>query len=172
MLYSRSRLVPAAFVMTVAGGLGLWALDTADPQLISVAVGLGIAVAASGLGGPDVQLDRTGAIPWLSWRSVHLLGIVAVVTGLALATDPGTFGLILRDSCGLAGLAAAGAAVAGAQLAWVAPVLWTIIAAVFPADDEILMWMIQPSDSRTAAIVAAILATVGAVVYITRGPRG
>jgi hypothetical protein len=138
-----------------------------------VLVGFGVAAAAVGLGGADVQLERTGAIPWPSWRFVHLVVAVVVITGSVVAADLGPFGIILRDTCGLLGLAALGAAVLGSQLAWVAPFVWTVIAAVFPLkDEEVLMWMIQPADSRTAAVTATALGIVGTAAYVARGPRG
>jgi hypothetical protein len=171
-LYSRSRFVPAAVGMTVAGGLGLWALDTSHPRLVLLPIGLGVAVAAVGLGGADVQLDRTGAIPWPAWRLAHLVGIVVIVTGLVLVAGTDMFALIVRDTGGLTGLAALGATVLGSQLAWVPPVTWTVIAVVFPTDDEVLMWMVQAADSQTAGVVAGILGLAGAAAYMARGPRG
>jgi hypothetical protein len=172
-LYSRSRFVPATLAAIAAATLGTLALGVSDARLLSMIVGSGVAAAAVGLGGADVQLERTGAIPWPSWRFVHLATAVVVVAGSVFAADLGPFGVILRDTCGLLGLAALGAAVLGSQLAWVAPFVWTVIAAVFPLDDEaVLMWMIQPADSGTAAITATALGVVGAAAYVARGPRG
>jgi hypothetical protein len=172
-LYARSRFVPATLATIVAGTAGGVALGHGDARLISMVVGLGAAAASAGLGGADVQLERTGAIPWLSWRFVHLVTAVLVVTGLAFAADLGPLGIILRDTCGLMGLAALGAAVLGSQLAWVAPFVWTVIAVVFPVDDEqVLMWMIQPADSVAAAAVAGILGIGGVTTYSIAGPRG
>jgi hypothetical protein len=172
-LYARSRFVPATLATIAAGTLCTLALEDSNARLIAVIVGLGVAAAAVGLGGADVQLERTGAIPWLSWRFAHLVVTVVVITGSAFGADLGPFGIILRDTCGLMGLAALGAAVLGSQLAWVAPFVWAVIAAVFPlADEEVLMWMIQPTDSGTAAITAAALGIVGATTYLAAGPRG
>ncbi|MET0236985.1 MAG: hypothetical protein ABW224_20215 [Kibdelosporangium sp.] len=99
------------------------------------------------------------------------MAIVLVITGLLLATDLGTAGLILRDTAGLTGLAALGAAVAGSQLAWVAPMTWTAVTAVFPVDNEILMWMLQPPGSQAALLTAAGLGVLGSGCYVVLGPR-
>ncbi|MBP2324653.1 hypothetical protein JOF56_005038 [Kibdelosporangium banguiense] len=172
-LYTRSRFVPAALAATVAGTLGAAALDTADLRLLSILIGLGVSAGVVGLGGADVQLERTGAISWQTWRLCHLVIVIAVVTGLTVAAGLGTFGIILRDTAGLTGLGALSATVLGSQLAWVAPFVWCAIAAVFPiADEEALMWMIQPTQSGTATAVASVLGVVGAGVYLSRGPRG
>jgi hypothetical protein len=172
-LYSRSRFVPATLAVIAAATLSTLALDVSDARLISVLVGFGVAAASVGLGGADVQLERTGAIPWPSWRFVHLVIAVVVIAGSVAAADLGPFGIVFRDTCGLLGLAALGAAVLGSQLAWVPPFVWTVIAAVFPlADEEVLMWMIQPADSSTAAITATAVGIVGTAAYVARGPRG
>lgn len=171
-LYTRSRFVPAALAATVAGILGAVALGTTDIRLLSVLIGLGVSAAAVGLGGADVQLERTGAISWPSWRFFHLVAIIAVVTGLPFAVDLGTFGVILRNTAGLTGLCALSATALGSQLAWVPPFVWCVIAAVFPVDDDVLMWMIQSAQSGTATVVAAVLGIMGAGAYISRGPRG
>jgi hypothetical protein len=172
-LYSRSRFVPATLAAIVAGTLSAMALDSGNARFISLIVGLGAAAASAGLGGADVQLERTGAIPWPAWRFAHLVAAVLVITGAVFFADLGSFGIILRDACGLMGLAALGAAVLGSQLAWVVPFVWTVIAVVFPINDEqVLMWMIQPADSVTALVVAALLGIGGATAYIVTGPRG
>lgn len=169
-LYARSRLVPAAFAMMLLGALSLWTFDVRDPRLVVVAISLGAGVAAVGLGGADVQLERTGAIPWMVWRFGHLAGIVLVLTGVLFHPEVAWF--VLRDVGGLTGLASAAATVIGSQLAWIVPVAWTTVGAVFPLDDDILLWMMQEPDSRTAAVVAGILSLGGALVYVVRGPRG
>lgn len=172
-LYSRSRFVPAAMAAIVAGTIGVLALDIANPRVVAVVIGLGAGAAAVGLGGADVQLERTGAISWPVWRLVHLVAIVLVITGLLVAVDLGDPGVALRDTGGLLGLAALGAASFGSQLAWVAPFVWASIAAVFPvADEEVLMWMIQPVDSVAALVVAAALGITGGTAYVIAGPRG
>lgn len=172
VLYLRSRNAPAAFTALLAATIGAWALDSPEPKISLVALGMGIAVAAVGLGGADVQLDRTGAIAWPVWRAAHLLSVGLVVFGLTAAVDLWDVSVVLRNALGLAGLAGLAAAVLGNQLAWTLPALWAAVCVFGPRDSEILTWLSQRSDSTTAVVTASVIGTVGLAAYAFAGPRG
>ena len=165
VLYLRSRSVPAALATVIVGALGMWLIDRPDLRLVALAIALGVSVAAGGLGGADVDLDRTAGFPWPPRRAVHLLAIVAVVSGLVISADHDVVELIVRDSAGLTGLAALGATVLGRQLAWAPPVVWTTVSVNLPVPDEVITWMLEPPGTTAATVTAAALALGGAVVY-------
>ncbi|MFJ9659396.1 hypothetical protein ACIRPR_15720 [Streptomyces griseoflavus] len=185
-LYARSRRVPAAFGAAVAGMAIAWLLAAAfsDADEVSSAVRnltvlLLVAVVTATLGSPDDGLDRTAARPWTWLRMSHLVTAVGFVlllllTTLLTGTRFGPFGSVVRDTVGLLGLTALGAATVGATRSWFVPLGWTLCAAVFSGTGtagEALTWQAQASGSRPAAVVSTVLAVTGAIVYVSRGPR-
>jgi hypothetical protein len=185
-LYARSRRVPAALGVAVAGTALAWLLatiighaDNVSGTALVLTVLLLVAVATATLGGPDDALDRTAARPWRWLRMSHLAMALGCVLVLLLATLlTGTrfapFGSVVRDTAGLLGLTALGAVTTGTARAWFVPLGWTLGAAAFPAvgiAGEALTWQTQSPDSRPAAVVAALLAVAGLAAYASRGPR-
>ena len=79
-------------------------------------------------------------------------------------------------SRGLTGLAGLGAALLGTRLAWQLPISWTAVQAILGGADEstwhqVLFWLVQPADSRAAAITAGLLFVSGVIAYALRaGP--
>ncbi|MFE7426843.1 MULTISPECIES: hypothetical protein [unclassified Streptomyces] len=185
-LYARSRRVPAALAAAVAGMAIAWLLAAAfgdkgevSSTVLVLTVLLLVAVVTATLGGPDDTLDRTAARPWAWLRMSHLATALGCVLLLLLATlltgtRFGPFGSVIRDTAGLLGLTALGAATVGADRSWFVPLGWTLGAAVFSGTGtagEALTWQAQAPGSRPAAVVAAVLAVAGAAVYVSRGPR-
>lgn len=186
-LYLRSRHVPPAVLTAVAavGGLSVLArladrLDTG--VLAGLGVVAGVAVAAPGLAGPDVALDRTAALAWFPRRAGHVVLIGAGIGGAAATAFAGlgVAAVILRDAAGMAGLAGVGAVSVGAGLAWLVPlgwslVTWVVVAAPDPPMPaslyEALTWTAQPTTSAPAAATAWALAVIGVGVYAAAGPR-
>jgi hypothetical protein len=171
-LYLRARGVPAAFGVMLVATLGFWAIGHHDPRLPALTIGLGVSVAAGGLGGQDTDLDRTAAIAWAPRRALHLAGIVAVMSGLVFATDLSVGEVIVRDCVGLTGLAALGAALLGRQLAWCPPVTWTLCSITSLVPDEIVAWLVQPPGTTAATLTAAVLGIAGTACYTVSGPHG
>ncbi|CAM3400323.1 hypothetical protein KIPE111705_06610 [Kibdelosporangium persicum] len=171
LLYLRCRSVPAALTTMVAATAGVWALDVPDVRILLLALGLGVAVAALGLGGADVHLDRTGALPWPLWRSAHLVLVALAVFGLTAAVNLWDIEVVLRNTAGLTGLAGLGAVTLGSQLAWSPPALWAAVGAVWPPDNEILLWLTQGPDSGPALATAVVLGVAGLVAYAAFGPK-
>jgi hypothetical protein len=189
VLHLRSRRVPAAMLAAVASTAALWALwvTFSDAPLISAelaapAILLAVTALSTTLGASDEELERTGAARWWLRRSVHLATALAVVTALLLVTGVtdarfGPAALVLRDAAGLLGLCALGATLFGVQRAWIAPLTWTLATVVLSmsgAGDRlrVLTWMVQPTGSRVAAVVAVVLAVGGGAAYALRGCPG
>jgi hypothetical protein len=185
-LYLRSRRVPAAALAAVASTVALWAAwarftdaPLISPLLLAPAVLLAVTAAGATLGAFDEELERTAAVRWWLRRGVHLAAALAVVIGLLLLTGVtdarfGPPGLVLRDAAGLLGLCALGAALIGAQKAWIAPLTWTLVTVVLKASGDsdrvqALTWLIQPTSSRAAAAVAVALALGGGAAYSVLG---
>jgi len=126
----------------------------------------------------DEDLERTAALRWPQRRALHLLGALAVVLVVLLATllTGARFGpaaLVVRDAAGLVGLTALCATVLGAARSWFLPLGWTVVAALFPQASPawavLATWQGQPHTSRPAAMVAAVLAVTGLLTYAFRG---
>ncbi|MFI5494917.1 hypothetical protein [Actinoplanes sp. NPDC051859] len=188
-LYLRSRSVPA-----VAGaGFGLiatfWVLwsvfskerDVLFPYVVLIVVVLVSAVGGT-LAGNDDALDRTAAKRWVPRRFAHLLVAWAAMTGVLLATlvTSARFGPaaeVARDTGGLLGLTALGAALLGAHRCWFLPLLWTLPAIVVVAagsekltvPEQAFTWMMQPIGNKPAALTAAVLIVAGTAAYALRG---
>jgi hypothetical protein len=180
-LYLRSRQVAVGVAVAVAAavGIGLLGDDNDQPgvMLTVFAITVVCAVTASGLAGPDPALERTAAWRWWGRRVAHVvaIGALAVVLGVT-AGPPVATGMVVRDAIGLTGLAALGAAVLGSGLAWVVPLVWSVVAVsafmgneVAPA--PVVTWPVQPAGTTAATIAAAVLGLAGLLVYAVRGPR-
>ncbi|MEU7043424.1 hypothetical protein AB0A77_20480 [Streptomyces varsoviensis] len=195
-LYARSRQVSASFAATVIAAVGIWALGRGgggsgaasasgsgpgDAPFAALALSAGVAAASVGLGGQDLALDRTAAIRWAPRRAAHVLLAAAVVAAVALAVR--TLGdelagteFIVRDSAGLMGLAALGAAACGGAYAWTLPVLWTAVGLFVPpptnTPTRVAAWLLLPAGTPTATWTALTLTATGTAAYALAGPRG
>lgn len=189
-LYLRSRRAfPALTIATAAIAL-MWALwlvysesTTIDPRMLSLTVMLAVAALLPTLSGADDALDHTASVNWPVRRAGHLLLATAVITALLLLTTVtgarfGPFPLVLRNTAGLVGLAALGAALLGAGRAWLAPLTWTLVT-VMPFLEpspklamQVAGWPIQPAGTTAATVCAGILAAAGLLAYTLHGcPR-
>ena len=183
-LYARSRHLPLAVAGLLVAVCGTRALawNSWSLRMAALAISAAVAVAASGLSGQDVDLDRTAALPWPVRRLAHLV-LIGAITGVTvlivqLSGDaPVDTWLVVRDSAGMAGLAGLAATVAGGQFGWTLPLLWFAVAMVVPesppvpTSTEIAAWMFQPGDSVAANTTAAVAAVVGLGAYMGRGGR-
>ncbi|MFD9692752.1 hypothetical protein ACFWXO_44145 [Kitasatospora sp. NPDC059088] len=184
-LYARSRQVPASAAVALLVLLAAWAFCHDGPgpmDLATVVLALTVSVAAAsvGLGGQDAALDRTAAIRWVPRRAAHVLltGAVAAAALLALrlvGADPAPTGYVVRDAAGLAGLAALGAALWGAHLAWILPTGWLAVTVLGPATagtaGEVVHWMTFSPATTVSTWTAWALGAVGTAVYAVMGPR-
>lgn len=182
-LYVRSRQVPASLAAAVVSAAAVWALSgggSADPRLPALVLVAGTAAGSIGLGGQDLALDRTAAIRWAPRRAAHTLLIGAVAAAVLLAVqatgeEAATAAFVVRDSAGLAGLAAAGAVLFGAQHAWTLPVAWPAFALFTPpgtgVPTQVATWMMQPPGTAAATWTAVVLAGGGTAAYALAGPR-
>lgn len=190
VLYARSRGVPAAAAVAVGAVAAAWGgwsyfsdARTANARAITLTVMLGVAAFARTLSGPDDSLEHTAAVRWPVRRFLHVVAVGAVVVGLLMPTlltgarfEP--VSLVVRNTAGLLGLTALGAALFGVGVCWIAPLTWTLIA-VLPLFDassrvwpQVAAWLIQPPDTRIATACAVLLAVAGVAAYAWRGgPR-
>lgn len=183
VLYARSRSVPSAFGGLLVATVGLWAAAGTSwtPLLASLAAVSGVAIAAIGLSGQDVGLDRTAAIPWPVRRAAHLLLVGAVTAGaLLVVQELGKSAVdqwfVVRAVVGMLGLAGLAATVAGGQFGWTLPLLCWMVGFVVPvADDSVLArvlgWPLRAPDDRVATWTAVVLGVVGVLGYAVRGAR-
>jgi hypothetical protein len=182
-LYARSRQVPASAAAVLLVALAVWALNGPGPLDLGMAVLVltaNVAAASVGLGGPDVVLERTAAIRWLPRRAAHVL-LIGAFAGAALLTVQGAGArlapteVVVRDSAGLVGLAALGAALYGAQFAWTLPTGWLAVALLVPTPrgtaGQVVNWMIFPPGTAASTGTAWALLVTGTVVYAVAGPR-
>src|SRR5690349_22742855 len=93
MLYARSRQVPASLAAMVISAVSVWALapggsgEPRDPRLPALLLAAGVMAASTGLGGQDLELDRTAAIRWVPRRAVHVLLAGAAVAAVLPAVQ-------------------------------------------------------------------------------------
>ncbi|MER8232531.1 hypothetical protein [Streptomyces sp. NPDC094049] len=185
-LYARSRQAPASLAAVLIGAvavaalarLGGGALD--DPRLATLVLVMGMTAVSVGLGGQDLALDRTAAIGWMPRRAAHLLLCGAFVGGVLLAAQslsgqPVSFSFVARNSAGLLGLVAVGAAWGGVAYAWLPPFAWLSVSLVAPSStdtaSQVLGWMLREPGAQAATWTAVVLAVVGTTVYVVGGPR-
>ncbi|MEU8686768.1 hypothetical protein [Streptomyces sp. NPDC048611] len=183
ILYARSRQVPASAAAVALVALAVSALHGPGPvdQAMAVLVlTANVAAASVGLGGWDVVLERTAAIRWMPRRAAHVLlagacAGAALLTVQAVGVQLAPAEVVVRDSAGLVGLAALGAALCGAQFAWTLPTCWLAFTLFGPAPGgtagDVVMWMIcSPATTASTGTAWALFAS-GTVVYAIAGPR-
>ncbi|MFI5608732.1 hypothetical protein [Amycolatopsis sp. NPDC051903] len=179
-LYTRSRalgpslaaLVLCTALVRVAAG-GDWSVLFASLSLAAA-----VSVAAVGLSGQDVDLDRTAAFGWLPRRLAHVL-LVGVLAALVLLAVQGSLAVptsvVVRDALGLTGLAGLAATLFGGQFGWTLPLLWTVVALFTPPDPpalrRVVAWPLQPADTAVTWWVAGVVFVVGVGAYSARGAR-
>ncbi|MFJ4834472.1 hypothetical protein ACIP79_31865 [Streptomyces sp. NPDC088747] len=183
-LYARSRQVPVSLAAVLVSAVAVWALvrgeGPGDPRLPVLVLAMGAMAASVGLGGQDLALDRTAAIRWAPRRAAHVLLAGAVVGGVLLAVqntgeDMATTEFVVRDSAGLMGLAALGAAISGAQYAWTVPFAWLSYTFFAPPPTsmptQVATWMLLPPGTAAGTWTALALTVTGIAVYAVAGPR-
>jgi len=185
-LYARSRQVPASLASVVIGAVAVWALTRdvgagpGDPRLPVLVLASGAMAASIGFSGQDLALDRTAAIRWVPRRAAHVLLAGAVVAAVLLAVQAlgprmATTEFVVRDSAGLTGLAALGAALSGGRYAWTLPFAWLSLAFFAPpatsTPTRVASWLLLPPGTPAATWTALLLLTVGTTAYALAGPR-
>jgi hypothetical protein len=190
VLYLRSRGVPVALAVAVGAVALVWAgwsalseSETVSERGVTLTVMFGVAAFTRTLSGADDALDHTAAVRWPVRRLVHVLAVGGAIVALllpTLATDARfePVGVVLRNTAGLLGLTALGAALFGTAVSWIAPMTWSI-ASVLPFLDaspklgmQVAGWLVQPVGTEVATACAAVLAVAGLVAYSWRGgPR-
>ncbi|HWD01863.1 MAG TPA: hypothetical protein VG674_05305 [Amycolatopsis sp.] len=178
-LYARSRRLPASFAALVVCTVAVRVLAGSDWSVLFAALTLGaaVAVAATGLSGQDIDLDRTAAFGWSPRRLVHLatVGVLAVGVLLLVQADVVPTAVILRDGLGLTGLAGLAATLFGGQFGWTFPLLWLVVGLFPPRTPEaaahIIAWPLQPADISVTWWLAAALFAVGVATYSAVGAR-
>jgi hypothetical protein len=187
-LYLRSRRVPpaaSASAAAVTAVASAWAALTGraevHPGLAALTVALAAAPLVPTLAADDADLERTAALRWPPRRALHLVACAAFVAGLLIAArllgaDFGPAGQIARNAAGMVGLLGLGAAAFGTGHAWQLPFTWAAVQCVLPVPGgpawrQAALYLVQPPDSRTAAITAGALLLAGTAAYACRvGP--
>ncbi|WP_431967389.1 hypothetical protein [Actinacidiphila sp. bgisy160] len=190
-LYVRSRGLPgAAAALAVLFAASRWSADWlvgrpfygtgARVPVVVLAPVLTAAVIGVSLHTHSREVDRGAPLPWWRWRAVHLLaltGPAVLCLGVAVPGDPGHFGAptMVRGVLGFTGLAAAGAAVLGARLSWLPPVLYGgavyLVAPRTPGGAAaVWAWSMQPGAQSAAWVTAVALFVGGAALVAVRGP--
>ncbi|MER5872338.1 hypothetical protein [Streptomyces sp. NPDC002044] len=185
-LYARSRQAPASLAAVAVGAVALCALarlgggGPGDPRLATLLLAAGATALSVGLGGQDLALDRTAAIRWMPRRALHVLLCAALIGAVLLAVrtaggQPAGVEFTVRNSAGLMGLVAIGAAWGGSPYAWIPPFAWLSASLVAPpATDvatQVLTWMLLPPGTPAGTWTAVTLAVTGTAVYAAGGPR-
>ncbi|MER7692584.1 hypothetical protein [Streptomyces sp. NPDC097610] len=185
-LYARSRQVPASLAAVVISAVAVWALAgdgsgvIGDPRLPVLALATGVMAASIGLSGQDFALDRTAAIRWVPRRAAHVLlcgAVVGVVllTVQAMGEDMAATAFVVRDSAGLMGLVALGAALSSGQYAWTLPFAWLSFSFFAPpptsAPMRVASWMLLPPGTAAGTWTALVLSVAGTAAYAVAGPR-
>jgi hypothetical protein len=185
-LYARSRQVPASLAAVVISAVAVWALARdggewpGDPRLPVLVLATGAMAASIGLSGQDLALDRTAAIRWVPRRAAHVLLAGAVLgtvllTVQAMGEDMATTAFVVRDSAGLMGLVALGAALSGGQYAWTLPFAWLSFSFLAPPPTSVPMqvatWLLLPPGTAAGTWTALVLTVAGTAAYTVAGPR-
>lgn len=185
-LYARARQVPASFAAVVIITVTVWVLGrdgsgSVDPRTPALILAAGAMAVSAGFSTHDADLDRTAAIRWVPRRAAHVLLAGAFTAAVLLAVQtagpqmaPAAF--VLRDSAGLLGLAALGAALMGGLYAWALPLGWFAVAFLSPPEPtstsgQVLTWMLLPPGTPVATWSALTLTVVGTAAYAVAGPR-
>ncbi|MGW0577242.1 hypothetical protein ACWD25_14990 [Streptomyces sp. NPDC002920] len=185
-LYARSRQVPASLAAVVISAVAVWALardggeGPGDPRPAVLVLAAGVMAASIGLSGQDLALDRTAAIRWVPRRAAHVLLAGAVVGAVLLTVQimgesMVTTAFVVRDSAGLMGLVALGAALSGGQCAWTLPFAWLSFSFFAPpptsTPTRVATWMLLPPGTAAGTWTALVLTVVGTAAYAVAGPR-
>ncbi|MEU9455853.1 hypothetical protein [Streptomyces sp. NPDC048277] len=185
-LYARSRRVPASLAVVVISAVAVWALardgggGPGDQRLPVLVLAAGAMAASTGLGGQDLALDRTAAIRWVPRRAAHVLLAGAVVAAVLLTVQAAggsmaTTAFVVRDSAGLTGLGALGAALLGGRHAWTLPFAWLSVSFFAPPATNTPMrvaaWMLLPPGTASGTWTALALTIAGTTAYAFAGPR-
>ncbi|MGY3205349.1 hypothetical protein [Streptomyces sp. TE5632] len=185
-LYARSRQVPASLAAVVVSAVAAWALSRnggegpGDPRLPVLVLATGAMAASIGLSGQDLALDRTAAIRWVPRRAAHVLLAGAVVgtvllTVQAMGENMAPTAFVVRDSAGLMGLVALGAALAGGRYAWMLPFAWLSFSFFAPpptsVPTQVAAWMLLPPGMAAGTWTALALTVSGTAAYAVAGPR-
>jgi hypothetical protein len=184
-LYARSRQVPASLAAVVISAVVVWALardgseGPGDPRLPVLVLASGVMAASIGLSGQDLAQDRTAAIRWVPRRAAHVL-LAGAVVGTVLLTvqtmgeDMATTAFVVRDSAGLMGLAALGAALSGGRYAWTLPFAWLSFSFFAPpatsAPMQVATWLLLPPGAAAGTWTALVLTVAGTAAYAFAGP--
>ncbi|MFI9580495.1 hypothetical protein ACIHCQ_01285 [Streptomyces sp. NPDC052236] len=185
-LYARSRQVPASLAAVVISAVALWALardgsgGPGDPRPAVLVLATAAMAVSIGLSGQDLALDRTAAIRWVPRRAAHVLLGGAVIgavllTVQAMGEDMATTAFVVRDSAGLMGLVALGAALSGGQFGWTLPFAWLSFSFFAPPATSVPMqvatWMLLPPGTAAGTWTALVLTVAGTTAYAFAGPR-
>ncbi|MFJ5840805.1 hypothetical protein ACIQGO_29355 [Streptomyces shenzhenensis] len=185
-LYARSRQVPASLAVVVVSAVAVGAIardgggGPGDPRPAVLVLAAGMMAASIGFSGQDLALDRTAAIRWVPRRAAHVLLAGAVVGTVLLTVQTmgdarATTAFVVRDSAGLMGLVALGAALWGGQYAWTLPFAWLSFAFFAPpptsAPTQVATWMLLPPGTAAGTWTALVLAVAGTAAYAVAGPR-
>ncbi|WP_020664765.1 hypothetical protein [Amycolatopsis benzoatilytica] len=185
ILYARSRHVAVSLPAAVLCAAVLPALlrDNWSTHYATLALAAAIAVAAVGLSGQDIDLDRTAGVPWPPRRLAHLLLIGVAAAGILLAAQgvidvaaQATPAWTLRNTAGLLGLTGLAATLFGGQLGWTLPLAWPMVSLFAPATEPpalgaVIAWLTTPAGTPTAWWTAGILFAAGTATYAARGAR-
>ncbi|MFF3851356.1 hypothetical protein [Streptomyces sp. NPDC002328] len=185
-LYARSRQVPASLAAVVISSVGVCALardgaaGPGDPRLPVLVLAMGAMAASTGFSGQDLALDRTAAFRWSPRRAAHVL-LAGAVVGMVLlgvqvvGESTAAVAFVVRDSAGLMGLAALGAAISGGRYAWTLPFAWLCCSFLAPAPTstpaQVATWMLLPPGTAAGTWTALVLTVAGTAVYALAGPR-
>ncbi len=189
-LHVRARRVPSALTVAAGAVAVVWALwrtfadsPAVNLHLVNLTVLLAVTAFAAGLSGADDVLDHTAAVRWPVRRAAHVVlvfGAVIAMLSLSRITDThfGPISVVLRNTAGMVGLTALGAALLGTARCWIAPVAWTVLTlmpSVRPSEDvrmQVAGWLVQPPDTTAATACAVVLAATGLLGYAVHGcPR-
>jgi hypothetical protein len=189
-LYFEARALAVTFALFGATGVvaGGWcAVRAADDSLSGeVRVEVPVLLLASALSAMLCGVAVSGHLRWLErvsprslapWRMRHA---VLPCLGATIALLPaGAFGgqgfgivFAARNTCALIGLALAGAAVIGARLSWLPPLLYVTVS-LYSGGDRPPLWAVVLSSSASgrADAVCAGAAIAGIAVYVRYGER-
>ncbi|MBB4688304.1 hypothetical protein [Amycolatopsis jiangsuensis] len=180
-LYARSRYVPVAVAAVPLSIVLLWWLGESFwvPEFAVLTLTMAIAIAAIGLGGQDVDLDRTAGFGWLSRRLAHLL-LIGVLAGLALLAVQQLgdvrvdVSMVVRDGAGLLGLAGVAAVLFGGQFGWTLPLGMAVIALSTPEGltvNDVMRWPMMSTDDALSWWLAGALFVLGTGWYTVTGAR-
>ncbi|MDJ0380345.1 hypothetical protein [Streptomyces sp. G-G2] len=185
-LYARSRRVPASLAAVLLSAVAVWALarigggGPGDPRLATLVLTAGATALSVGLGGQELGLDRTAAVRWMPRRAAHVLLGGALIAAVLLAVrtmsgQPAEAAFVVRNSAGLMGLAAFGAASCGWRHAWIPPFAWPSPSFVVPAAPDAatqaLTRMLLSPGTAAATWTALVLAVAGTATHAAGGPR-